>query len=183
MLQNWTTWRGGILQNLNGLVKRNAPKFGPFDEAKRLDYPGLNTASSRGVKAEGICWMMRCSDEVKNRKNSWSRDSASSDFHMYETTWFSAYVTIRSWSIALRSIRIVNLLISKWSRFAAQWRVDLLILRRWSRNQASQARSYEDDQWVKHSRHDRAEDNRARRALNEAVKPSRNEDLGPRLTR
>jgi hypothetical protein len=130
-----------------------------------------------------ICWMMRCSDEVKNRKNFWSRDSASSDFHMYETTWFSAFVTIRLWSIALRSIRIVNLLISKWSRFAAQWRADLLILRRWSRNQASQARSYEDNRWVKYSRHDRVEDDRARRALNETVKSPRDGDIDPRMTR
>jgi hypothetical protein len=73
----------------------------------------LNTASSRDVKAERICWMMRCSNEVKNRKNSWSRDSASPDFHMYETAWFSAYATARFWSTALRSVRTVNLLTPK----------------------------------------------------------------------
>jgi hypothetical protein len=119
-----------------------------------------------------FCWMIRYCDEVRNRKNCWSRDSASSDFHMYETIWFFAYATTRFWSIALRSIRIVNLLISKWSRFAAQWRIDFLTLWRWSMNQALTTRSYKDDQWVKHSRHYRAEDDRARRALNEIVKLS-----------
>ncbi len=158
-------------------------KFGSFDGAKCSDYSGLNTASSRGVKAGGVCWMMGCRDRVRDRKDSWSRDSTSSDFHMYETTWFSAHATIRFWSIALRSIHIVNLLISKWSRFAAQWRADLLILRRWPRNQAPQARPYEDGRWVKHSRHDRAGDDRARRALNGAVKLPRDGDLGPRMTR
>jgi hypothetical protein len=133
----------------------------------------LKTASPRDAKAERVCWMMRCSDEVRNRKNFWSRDSASSDFHMYvrDDLIFCRYATTRFWSIALKSIRIVNLLISKWSRFSAQWQADLLILRRWSRDQASQTRSYEDDRWIKHSRHDRVEDDRARRALNEAVKP------------
>jgi hypothetical protein len=32
---------------------------------------------------KAYCWMMRYSDEVRNRKNSWSRDSASPDFYMY----------------------------------------------------------------------------------------------------
>jgi hypothetical protein len=36
---------------------------------------------------------------------------------------------------------------------------------------------------VKHSRHDRAGDDRARRALNGAVKLPRDGDLGPRMTR
>jgi hypothetical protein len=128
----------------------------------------LNTASPRGAKAEGVCWMMRCSDEVRNRKNFWSRDSASSDFHMYETAWYSAYTTARLWSIALRSIRTVNLLISKWSRFAVQWRADLLILRRWSRNQASQhdCTKIVDESSI----HGITEDDRERRTLNEAVK-------------
>jgi hypothetical protein len=110
----------------------------------------------------------------KTRKNFWSRDSASSDFHMYlrNDLIFCRYATTQLWSIALKSIRIVNLLISKWSRFATQWRADFLILRRWSWDQASQTRSYEDDRWVKHSRHDRVEDDRARRALNEKVKLS-----------
>ncbi len=80
---------------LNRLKKRNAPKserldeakcfkFGPFvepldeakcfnieslnDEAKCSNYPGLNTASPRGDKAEGVCWMMRWVDEIANRE-------------------------------------------------------------------------------------------------------------------
>jgi hypothetical protein len=122
-----------------------------------------------------FCWMVRCSGEVGDRKGSWSRDSAPPDFHMYvrDGLIFCRYATARPWSTALRPVRTVNLLAPKWSRFfSAQWQADLLILRRWSRNQAPQARPYEDDRWVKHSRHGRAEDDRARRALNGTVKPS-----------
>ncbi len=58
----------------------------------------------------------------------------------------------------------------------------------WSRNKAVLQLSdelifwfYGDNRGIKHPRHDRAEDDRARRALNEAVKISRNGDLGPQM--
>jgi hypothetical protein len=148
---------------MNRLMKRNAQII--------LDWKQLHHEM---LKLRGYVKWWGAAMKWETRKNSWSRDSASSDFHMYvrNDLIFCRYATIRLWLIALRSIRIVNLLISKWSRFAAQWRIDLLILRRWSWDQAFQTRSYEDDRWVKHSRHDRVEDDRARRALNEKVKSS-----------
>jgi hypothetical protein len=70
--------------------------------------------------------MVRCSGGVGDRKGSWSRDSASSDFHMYVRNGliFCRYATARPWSTALGPVRTVNLLAPKWSRFAAQWRAD-----------------------------------------------------------
>jgi hypothetical protein len=87
--------KGRNAPKLDHLKGRNAPKFerlggakcskfGPFvergakcfntgplsDEAKCSNYPGLKTASPRDAKAEGVGWMMRCSGEVGDRKDS-----------------------------------------------------------------------------------------------------------------
>jgi hypothetical protein len=89
---------------------------------------------------------------------------------MYETTWFSADMQRLDSDQSLWD-RFVSSIC--WLRNEAVLQLsNELILRRWSRDQASQARSYEDGRWVKHSRHDQAGDDRARRALNETVKPS-----------
>jgi hypothetical protein len=102
----------------------------------------LKTASPRDAKAEGICWMMRCSDEVKDRKSFWSRDSAPPDFHMYETAWFSADMQRPDSDQSL------------WDRFVSSIC--------WFRNEVVFQLSdklifwfYEDDREIKHLRHDR----------------------------
>jgi hypothetical protein len=60
--------KGRNASKLDHMKRRNASKFEALDEAKCSNYSGLKTASSRGAKAEGICWMMGCSGEVRDRK-------------------------------------------------------------------------------------------------------------------
>jgi hypothetical protein len=115
---------------------------------------------------------MRCSDEVKIERISITWLSIIWFSYVWNDLIFCRYATIRSWSIALKSIRIVNLLISKWSRFfssVTSWFSDSTKM---IERSSIQTRSYEDDWWIKHSRHDRVEDDRARRALNETIKLS-----------
>jgi hypothetical protein len=68
-------------RNASILKGRNASKFEPLDEAKCFNtepldeakcsnYSGLKTASPRGAKAGGVCWMVRCSGGVGDRKGS-----------------------------------------------------------------------------------------------------------------